>query len=130
MLALRARCATLRRMANWTAAPGFEGLYEVSDEGAVRRVGASVLRPFLRGGYPAVSLKDGPRRQTKAVHLLVMGAFAGPRPANHECAHLDGQAANAAFRNLAWVSKRENEAHKAHPRNGPHWRAVALREAD
>ena len=39
-----------------------------------------VLNTRTRQGYEAVNLSDGVRRRTVNVHVLVMEAWAGPRP--------------------------------------------------
>lgn len=105
--------ANVLGMENWRAIEDFAGLYEVSDAGSVRRVDTgNLLKPYYRGGYPCVSLKNGKRKRCTAVHLLVLEAFVGPRPAKRQGAHLDGNEANAALSNLAWVTQVENERHK------------------
>jgi hypothetical protein len=64
-----------------------------------------MLRPTAgRQGYQKVDLDD----VTCAVHTLVLNAFVGPRPAGHECRHLDGDPANNALTNLAWGTHAEN----------------------
>lgn len=108
----------------WLPVVGYEGLYEVSDHGAVR----SFHKPgrhrekFLRTprrmsgshsrGYRTVGLaRDGDYR-TKLVHLLVLQAFVGPRPSGMEGAHLNGDPSDNRLVNLRWCSHRENESHK------------------
>jgi hypothetical protein len=53
------------------------------------------------------------------VHILVITAFRGQRPsAIHQCAHEDGNRANAMLTNLRWKTPRENEHDKVrHGRN-------------
>lgn len=106
----------------WRAIPGFEGAYEVSDQGRVRSLdryvemrsgdksypvwrSGRVLRPgFASNGYPTVSLCG----QTHCVHELVLVAFVGPRPPGQLCRHLDGDRANSKLWNLCWGTPIEN----------------------
>lgn len=68
----------------WTACPEFEGLYEVSCRGRVRRVahdhrtriGLILRRSKSRGG-PIVKLHGKARPRTVLVHRLVARAFLG-----------------------------------------------------
>lgn len=115
----------MQRDEEWRTAPGYEGRYEVSDLGRVRRVvrigakTACVLAPTLRNdGYLVVGLSDNSgRKRNWLVHRLVLTAFAGERPPSVHAAHLDGTRANNALRNLRWCTPRENESHKrAHGR--------------
>lgn len=93
----------------WKDVVGYEGLYQVSDMGRVKRViGYSckterILKPYqcLRGGYPQVMMcKDG-KRKHKQIHHLILDNFVGQRPtSNHETRHLDGNPQNSILTNL------------------------------
>lgn len=111
-------------METWKAIPGYEGKYEVSDQGRVRSlryVNATVDKPretplILKGarhshGYPMVGLYKDAKQRQDVVHRLVLEAFVGPCPEGHECAHLDGDPSNPALENLAWVTRQENMDH-------------------
>ena len=105
----------------WRPVVGFEGLYKVSDHGAVVRVapghGTRPGRPLKWhegwAGYPVVSLsKDG--QSFKAfVHRLVALAFLGPCPPGHEVNHRDGNKRNPLLPNLEYVTRGENIRHAA-----------------
>lgn len=115
---------------NWRPVSGYEGAYEVSDQGRVRsldriardgkRLRGRVLRPFVMptGHVRAVLVKDGVRRTLK-VHRLVLQAFVGPAPEGTEALHRDGNAGNNTLSNLRWGTKSENSrdqiAHGTHP---------------
>jgi len=94
----------------WIPIVGYEGFYEVSDEGFVRsaRTGR-VLAPGLhKHGYRLVGLcKDG-KQSTKTVHRLVAIAFI-PNPENKPCVdHVFGVAAGDMVKNLRWATSAEN----------------------
>lgn len=115
----------------WREIPGFEGLYEVSDRGRVRRLFQRYYmckRPLAEplivtskasgkgGSYRAVKLArdgDGAQRRYHYVHRLVLLAFVGPPPrAEMDAAHQDGDRTNNALSNLAWKTRSENHADK------------------
>ena len=105
----------------WLPIPGYEGLYEVSDQGRVRSLGrigrngqtypAKVLKLAQSKGYrlSVLTALDG-SRTTHRVHLLVMAAFVGPREEGMVCRHLDGNPANNVLSNLAYGTPVENAA--------------------
>ena len=79
----------------------------MSDWGRVRRI----VGQHRSGGYPAVTLSI-PGQPTKRirVHLLVLGAFKGPRPYRCEALHGNDIAYDIRAVNLRWGSRRENLA--------------------
>jgi len=100
----------------WRAVCGFEGWYEVSDLGRVRRVrpgqgtvAGSMLSPGTEE-YPAVGLYkgDGKRVQCR-IHTLVAAAFIGPCPEGHEVDHIDGNKWHCTPSNLEYVPYGENQ---------------------
>jgi NUMOD4 motif len=89
----------------WLPVVGWEGYYEVSDHGRVRRVPRTVLRKDgVRRDYPqrlmsqstqslgynVVHLKVGGRSATKHVYVVVLTAFIGDRPKGMVGCHNDG----------------------------------------
>lgn len=60
----------------WMPIPGYEGFYEASSEGEIRRVGGEILSKY-KGKYFTVALSVNGRPKTKAVHRLVAAAFKG-----------------------------------------------------
>lgn len=108
----------------WLPITGYEGLYEVSDLGRIRsfpRQGTDgrVLKAFP-GKYGHLHLTLWSQRRSKAVfvHWVVAEAFIGPRPADLEIRHLDGNAGNNRAINLAYGTSSENEIDKV--RHGTH----------
>lgn len=113
-------------MEKWRPVIGFEGLYEVSDEGRVRSLPRVVPhrsggRLTLSGrvlvgsrratrGYPMVNLWKDNTQHARYVHALVLEAFVGPRPASADACHADGSVDNNRLTNLRWGSRSENMA--------------------
>lgn len=97
----------------WRPAYGYEGLYEVSDLGRVRGVVKGiVLRPNpARHGYLQVTLCQGGRRRTIAVHRLVLASFSGPFAVGEESNHLNGRKDDNRLANLEKVSRLGNVRH-------------------
>ncbi len=108
----------------WKPVVGFEDLYEVSDLGGVRSldrvgVGGRLLRgKILRAcvgkrGYRQVSLfRVGEPSAQRKIHVLVLTAFAGPRPLNLDGCHNDGDKSNNSFANLRWDTRSSNHEDK------------------
>jgi hypothetical protein len=109
----------------WRSVAGWEGFYVVSDTGLVQRVaggkGTRVGRPLKPAKrYPHLILCDHRtgRRETKQVHLLVAAAFLGPCPPGHEVDHKDHNPGNPHYKNLEYVTHRENQRRMV----AKHWR--------
>lgn len=128
----------------WVPVVGYEGLYEVSDLGAVRslsrRVGTSnggwrltptkELRPCLRSGYPSVVLFKEGKRKRVAVHRLVLETFVGPCPAGAEACHENGRRDDPRLVNLRWDTRRANQADRVrHGTSGLYGRRLNPDEA-
>lgn len=92
----------------WGAVVGWEGTYEVSDQGAVRRVGGELLSPLTRGRYLAVNLSRSGRRETVDIHRLMAEAFIPNPDALPLVRHLDDVGTNNVLRNLAWGDYAQN----------------------
>lgn len=117
----------------WLPVVGYEGLYEVSDQGRVRSldrvdsVGRSltgrVLRPALLGGqskYWAIGLSRAGQTKQRAIHHLVAESFIGPRPDDATVVrHLDDDRSNNTPGNLAYGTHSDNRIDSV--RNGTHW---------
>lgn len=92
--------------------------YLVSDEGNVRRMVDDGTWRQLRlcrnsAGYRKVDLwvdgDDGRRRRRQEyVHRLVMAAFVGPCPDDHDVDHIDGNQLNNTLPNLRYRLAEEN----------------------
>lgn len=108
----------------WRPIPGYEGSYEVSDQGRVRSLdryrtaGGSpyltkgqILAATLSGHYYSVKLRaPGQKGQTRRVHILVALAFLGPRPEGMDTCHNNGDKSDNRLSNLRYDSHAANAA--------------------
>lgn len=96
------------KMETWRQITGYEGVYDVSSKGRVRRVGRRVLKPNTSGRYAAVDLsKDGVTKR-HLVHRLVAKAFI-PNPRTlPEINHKDCNGYNNNVDNLEWCDRLYN----------------------
>jgi len=102
----------------WRPVAGYEGLYEVSDQGRVRsltrivsgkRFQGKLLNPYAGGrkGYLQVWLAS-PNRKKFYLHYLVARAFHGERPLSNDCRHLNDNHLDNRAVNLAWGTRSQN----------------------
>ena len=123
----------------WRPVVGYEGAYEVSDDGRVRslprprpknpgRGGSGMWRgrmltfAYSKGGYRQVHLSARGYTRTVYVHHLVLEAFVGPRPADMpHTRHLDGDQTNNVVGNLAYGTISQNMLDQV--KHGTHWAA-------
>lgn len=97
-------------MEQWKDVVGWEGAYMVSDIGRVRNCDGRLLAGQDTARYPKVVLKRGGKPTMKYIHRMVLEAFLGPCPDGYEARHLDGNRQNNRLSNLAWGSRRDNQA--------------------
>lgn len=105
----------------WMAIPGYEGFYEVSNHGRVRRIaGGKGAHPHCErkltvgyDGYMRVALSRGSKKDLKIhlVHRLVASAFLGQIPTGWEVNHKDGVKGNNVVWNLELVLPADNQRH-------------------
>ena len=98
----------------WAPASDYEGFYEVSTLGRIRRTESGRLRTLsLAQGrkYINVCLSGGGQAATPDVHRLVAQAFV-PNPENKPMVnHIDGDKMNNRASNLEWSTQVENSVH-------------------
>jgi hypothetical protein len=111
----------------WKAVPGFEGFYDVSDQGRVRSYWRQssrgkgkgvkyildsnpqkILRIIFNRKYPTVALSTGYNLRPFRVNRLVLFAFIGPCPPGMESCHNDGIPTNCFLTNLRWDTRSSN----------------------
>ena len=100
----------------WRPVVGYEGYYEVSNLGRVRRMpyvlATNVGKKGSAKDYCRVRLFDDRGGRQRSVHALVAAAFIGPRPTEaHEVNHKDGDPRNNGLENLEYLTKLENMRH-------------------
>ena len=104
----------------WKPVVKYEGWYEVSNHGRVRRVfrcrGSSVGRiltcKIAPNEYLHVDLSKGDRKRRFRIHRLVASSWIGPPPTKrHVVNHLNGIKADNRVKNLEWCTPRQNNAH-------------------
>ncbi len=113
--------------ASETWKPCYDGLYEASNQGRVRRLAAypprgiecvdrspyrSVLKPCKRkDGYLVVGVCNGQKRKIRGLHQLVAEAFYGLRPEGLVTNHKNGIKTDNRPQNLEYVTQADNNRH-------------------
>jgi hypothetical protein len=100
----------------WRDVVGYEGIYQVSSLGRIKRILVSsgtpggLLTPKYQNGYPCVHLcGNGNGRGLYYVHRLVARAFLGEAPRGKpEVNHIDGNRADSSLHNLEWCDRSYN----------------------
>lgn len=94
--------------------PEFEDLYEVSDQGNIRRASTKrVLKPGNHPrGYLSAVLSGRGIRTTVLLHRVVLEAFTGPCPEGLETRHGNGVRTDNRLENLSWGTSADNELDK------------------
>jgi hypothetical protein len=103
----------------WRDVPGYEGKYQVSASGDVRRIGGGGGSKHGRirkqtdhkAGYKAVSLSSANQGRSFLVHRIVISAFLGPIPDGYEVNHINGVKTDNRIENLEFVTRAENIRH-------------------
>jgi hypothetical protein len=97
--------------ARWLPVVGYEGKYEVSDDGRVRSLRRSKeLKQWPnQNGYLRVTLFAAGKGRGFAVHRLVLAAFVGPAPEGHlHTLHGNGVRNDNRLANLSWGTAQDN----------------------
>ena len=106
-------------MTEWRDISGYDGEYQISDDGRAKRKTLTYrnrFNPILAikkvGSYKGVWL-GGRSGRNHYLHRLVAFAFIGPPPSDaHEVAHYDGDKTNNHVSNLRWATRSENNLDK------------------
>lgn len=101
----------------WKPVVGYEGLYDVSNLGRMRRSlndsggrAGKILSPKLSTkGYFRAELYSGSGRFKRPyIHRLVLEAFVEPCPPGHQADHKDFDRVNNCLENLQWLPVDQN----------------------
>lgn len=107
----------------WKSVLGYEGFYEVSNNGRVKSLTRMVryrgrqsrtapgrmLRPRRdKDGYSRVVLSRDGRSKPIVIHCLMLEAFVGPRPGGFYGCHDNGDNSDNRLSNLAWKTPKQN----------------------
>ena len=110
----------------WKDIKGYEGLYQISNLGRVRRLkmwagnkysnkwcyDVKILKPNSNGkGYLTVGLCKKKIRKNHYIHRLVATHFLNGYQNGYVVHHKDHNVANNAYYNLEWCSQKENIKH-------------------
>ncbi len=113
-------------MEEWRDIPGYEGRFQISNQGRVKSlerkvrnrsgfwtVPEKIIKYQVNSkGYQVVSLGNSPNKKTFKVHRLVAAQFV-KNPLNlDQINHLDANKENNFSTNLEWCSTRENCSHR------------------
>jgi hypothetical protein len=106
----------------WRPVVGWEGYYEVSNQGRIKslprvtaggcHIGGKLRQPAMQGrGNPYWQvhlMRDGEPWYRVAVHRLVLESFVGPCPDGMEACHANGNGFDNRVENLRWDTHEEN----------------------
>lgn len=98
-------------MEQWKDIKGYEGLYQISDEGRVKSLyfkKEKILKPHVTKGYLTVRLYKNKIGKDYYIHCLVMDTFNPTDDNNLERNHIDENKFNNKLNNLEWVAHKEN----------------------
>lgn len=106
-------------MEEWKEIVGYEGLYEVSNFGRIRRkyndfkkIKGRILKQHLkRNGYLCVDLSKESKVKTMTVHRIVAIAFLEKVEEKNQVNHINGNKMDNRVENLEWVTSQENRIH-------------------
>lgn len=99
----------------WRDIPGYEHLYQVSDQGRVKSLGngkthksSRILKPITRRDYLGVLLYKSGNSKKHAIHLLVWETFNGTIPEGCEINHINENKQDNRLENLNLMTHKEN----------------------
>ena len=117
-------------MCKWTDIKGYDGIYQISDNGKVKSLNRKEkysgfkrerkernLKQIIRSKYLSVNLCIGGKTKILSVHRLVALAFVQNPENKPEVDHIDGNKLNNHSANLRWVTSKENSNNPNAPCN-------------
>lgn len=104
----------------WKDVKGYEGCYQVSSFGRVRREGHIIKGCLAANGYLVLNLSMHGKEKTSTIHRIVAKAFI-PNPENKvQVNHINGDKTDNRVENLEWVTKSENAIHSLYVLRNTH----------
>lgn len=108
-------------MEQWKPIPGYEGYYQVSNEGRVKTLSRynlknqllpeRILKAPLDRGYPRVLFYKNKKRKHFSVHRLVAQAFIPNPEKKPQVNHINEDKTDNRVENLEWATSKENNNH-------------------
>lgn len=103
----------------WKPIPGYEGYYEISDLGRVKRtaptkgtwVGRIITPTKGSDGYQTIRLSKDTVKKTYSTHRIVAIVFLGGYKPGLQVNHKNGNKLDPRADNLEWVTPRQNVHH-------------------
>lgn len=95
----------------WKDIRGYEGLYQVSNLGRVKRENKLLHLNTNTYGYKHITLSKNNVQKTAVIHKLVADAFIENPHSKPQINHKDGNKENNTVANLEWVTQGDNNRH-------------------
>lgn len=95
----------------WKDIRGYEGLYQVSNLGRVKRENKLLRLNTNTYGYKHITLSKNNVQKTAVIHKLVADAFIENPHSKPQINHKDGNKENNTVANLEWVTQGDNNRH-------------------
>lgn len=98
----------------WKDVPDYEGFYQVSNLGRVKRIDSNRILAERQGknGYIRLNLSKNGEQKQAFVHQLVLKKFGSPQPNGKQVNHKNGNKKDNRIENLEWVTIAENIKHR------------------